>query len=419
MNLLQNISFNSQGANSSRAPRIPEDQTSLSSGGNQSEKNSRRAERLASLILKNPGNECYIRIKNEVTRQGIYSEEEVSKKIEGTVYKLAAKTIKVLEKQSSEMPPNDREIFEPVKRKKCLTRLFGEGKVYVHQKKEGKIKYRALGGKIGEGGENIVFLSIKIFKGKFEVYRKLNMRGNRYELLREHVVHRELQSKGGLQRGIVQMKDTVDVLFQVGSFLEYGNGGDLHQRSKSLSAKQKIEILRDVFGFVDIMHDYNFTHGDLKTENILLITEISESGEEKIHPKLADFSATFRTQNTGFGGTNPKLGGTPVYYSPEMFYSTNRNEACDRWALGIIAYELKHGKVPEFADKASTWAMVTPFVSRECFQENIEAGILEGIAALPGDTPYDRMIKGLLAYYPKDRMKLRGALRVLDGIETL
>lgn len=415
MNLVQNISFTS----SSQAPRIPGDQASISPGGNQSEKNSRRAERLASLILKNPEDECYIRIKNEITSQGIYSEEEVSKKIEETVHKLAAKAIKVLEKQSSEMQPSDREIFQPVKSKKCLTRLFGENKVFVHQKKEGKIKYRALGKKIAAGGENTIFLSIKIVKGKFEVYRKPNMYCDRYDLLREHVVHRELQSKDNLQRGIVKMKDTVEGLLQVSSFLEYCNGGDLHQRSKSLSAKQKVEILREVFGYVDIMHDYNYTHADLKAENILLITEISESGEEIIRPKLTDFSATFRTQNSLFGGTNPKLGGTPVYYSPEMFYSTNRNEACDRWALGIIAYELKHGKVPEFADKASTWAIVTPFVSRETFKESIEAGILEGIAALPSDTPYDRMIKGLLAYHPKDRMTLRGSLRVLEQVDTL
>ncbi len=38
--------------------------------------------------------------------------------------------------------------------------------------------------------------------------------------------------------------------------------------------------------------------------------------------------------------------GTPDYLSPEMIMGTGHNEKIDIWGIGILMYELLHGKPP-------------------------------------------------------------------------
>lgn len=38
--------------------------------------------------------------------------------------------------------------------------------------------------------------------------------------------------------------------------------------------------------------------------------------------------------------------GTPDYLSPEMILGTGHNEKLDVWSLGILTYEMLHGKTP-------------------------------------------------------------------------
>lgn len=73
-------------------------------------------------------------------------------------------------------------------------------------------------------------------------------------------------------------------------------------------------------------------HRDLKLENILLT---------ETNLKLADFgwsSADDSYRNT--------FCGTPEYISPEMILGTGHNDKLDVWSLGVMMYELLHGKAP-------------------------------------------------------------------------
>lgn len=77
-------------------------------------------------------------------------------------------------------------------------------------------------------------------------------------------------------------------------------------------------------------------HRDLKPENILI--------DFKGVLKICDFGVSKR--QTTLNMQNNTYTGTPAYHSLEMATSQRYTSKCDVWALGIIFYELLHGKHP-------------------------------------------------------------------------
>lgn len=82
------------------------------------------------------------------------------------------------------------------------------------------------------------------------------------------------------------------------------------------------------------LHSQNppILHRDIKPENILL---------SKNTLKIADFGWS----NTDDSMRNTYCG-TPEYLSPEMILGTGHNEKLDVWSLGVLMYEMLHGKPP-------------------------------------------------------------------------
>lgn len=76
-------------------------------------------------------------------------------------------------------------------------------------------------------------------------------------------------------------------------------------------------------------------HRDLKLENILL--------DDELRPKISDFgwSNYFSTEENW-----ESLCGTYDYMAFEIFKGEPQTLKTDIWALGIILYELFHGKSP-------------------------------------------------------------------------
>lgn len=89
---------------------------------------------------------------------------------------------------------------------------------------------------------------------------------------------------------------------------------------------------RDIINALVYLHSKNppVLHRDIKPENILI---------NKDQLKIADFGwSNFKTdiRNTYCG--------TADYLSPEMILGINHNEKTDIWSLGVLLYELLHGK---------------------------------------------------------------------------
>ncbi len=80
----------------------------------------------------------------------------------------------------------------------------------------------------------------------------------------------------------------------------------------------------------------NIIHRDLKPENLLL--------DENGNIKICDFgwSAEFSNQNQ----KRTTFCGTIDYMAPEMIQDKSHDHTLDIWCLGVLLYELLHGKAP-------------------------------------------------------------------------
>ena len=90
---------------------------------------------------------------------------------------------------------------------------------------------------------------------------------------------------------------------------------------------------------MEYLHQRNppILHRDLKPENIVFHNN---------NLKLADFG--WSNHKDDFRNT---FCGTPDYLSPEMIMGTGHDSKLDIWTVGILIYELLHGKPPFSPDK--------------------------------------------------------------------
>ncbi len=97
------------------------------------------------------------------------------------------------------------------------------------------------------------------------------------------------------------------------------------------------EIFVKICRAVEFMHSKNLVHRDIKPENILM--------SEDLEPKLCDFGWSIELNKNESRQT---FCGTYEYMAPEIFETQNYNSAVDVWSLGVLLYELIHGKSPFF-----------------------------------------------------------------------
>jgi len=118
--------------------------------------------------------------------------------------------------------------------------------------------------------------------------------------------------------------------------LEYAPNGNLFnfiRRKGFLEEKEAARIFYGIVKGVQYLHNKKIIHRDLKPENILLIDEI---------PKIIDFGWSTESK----GNKHKNLCGTLEYMGPEVIYSGCYGHKIDIWALGILLYEMLHGKAP-------------------------------------------------------------------------
>jgi eukaryotic-like serine/threonine-protein kinase len=138
-----------------------------------------------------------------------------------------------------------------------------------------------------------------------------------------------------------------------------------HHRMDAIMAARVVRALADA---LDHAHHMGVLHRDLKPANVL----IDDQGK----PRLIDFGLARRSDFESDLTREGAVVGTPAYMSPEQALGVSRlvDERSDVYSLGVIFYELLHGRRPDEpghspalkARPPATAGLVPPALQRIC-----------------------------------------------------
>ena len=117
----------------------------------------------------------------------------------------------------------------------------------------------------------------------------------------------------------------------------------LLRRHERLSVPLAVELVVQVGQALQVVHDGEVVHRDLKPDNILLV----EVRPGHYHVKLLDFGIAKYLDEEGPALTQAGMVfGTPEYMAPEQAKGEPVDPRADIYALGVILFELLTGQVP-------------------------------------------------------------------------
>ena len=128
----------------------------------------------------------------------------------------------------------------------------------------------------------------------------------------------------------------------LGLVMEYIEGDSLEDLipKNGLSLDKVIALLEPLCDALDSLHEQSIVHRDLKPENIRVRKNSNQ-------PVILDFGIAKAGESEDEGMTKTGvLMGTVTYMAPEQIDAKNVGPAADRYALGIITYEMLSAKRP-------------------------------------------------------------------------
>lgn len=169
------------------------------------------------------------------------------------------------------------------------------------------------------------------------------------------------------------------------------------ERNGPLSIEQAQQILDQIVNAVDAAHGMRALHGDLNPSKILIVSRPG-AGNNDLSVKVGDFGMA-QLLNKGANAKPsqpPGEGevGDPVYMAPEQIVGEGAWDArADIYSLGMIAYQLFGGQVPEFENLTNILSIKLDkrFVSlrklRGGMTEAVEQAIMRALEVDPKDRP--------------------------------
>ena len=183
-----------------------------------------------------------------------------------------------------------------------------------------------------------------------------------------------------------------------------------------------LEILTPVADALDAAHGRGVVHRDLKPDNIMMSGGMPIDGDSSTsltQAPLRVFVLDFGIAKLVSKANEGKLGngtltgqgtwlGTPAYMAPEQWSNDGAGPASDRYALGVIAFELLAGSMPFSASSV-------PGMMEQHFRAVVPSLATRGLASSAVDDVLRRALaKDPEARYAKAR-ELIAALRVAAG----
>ena len=144
---------------------------------------------------------------------------------------------------------------------------------------------------------------------------------------------------------IVRMYNHFEQDQNIYCFLEYIEGETLYSKIKNnpdgLNEREAFKIFSQIIKAIKFLHNNKIIHRDIKLENFLIKKDINNNKEII---KLCDFG--WSVQLTDEMPKRVTTCGTYEYMSPELINEEPYDYCIDIWALGVLLYELLHGRTP-------------------------------------------------------------------------
>lgn len=145
--------------------------------------------------------------------------------------------------------------------------------------------------------------------------------------------------------------------------MEYIHGPTLKQligQRRHLHPHETLEIASQVCAVLQVAHNHNFIHRDIKPQNIMLASSgasINNSvGAGNLLVKLTDFGIVRVAEEAGLTNSGIVLG-TADYLSPEQARGEKLSASSDLYSLGVVMFEMLTGRPPFTGPTAVSIAM--------------------------------------------------------------
>lgn len=137
---------------------------------------------------------------------------------------------------------------------------------------------------------------------------------------------------------IVKLYDvyqTSNNMYIITQICEDGDFYHFLQRNKKIDEEEAKKYLKQIMKGIKYLHLNGIIHRDLKPANILM-----KNGQCKI----SDFGFAKNLQSDSC--IMKSIVGTPLYMSPQLLKKTKYTNKSDLWSIGLIYYEMLHGRTP-------------------------------------------------------------------------
>jgi serine/threonine-protein kinase len=174
----------------------------------------------------------------------------------------------------------------------------------------------------------------------------------------------------------------------VGAYMvmELVEGVNLVDEPAPFALRRALDVVSQIAEVLDHIHANGIVHGDIKLENVILVSETDGPRRRQV-VKLIDFGLAERM------GTRPaQLGGTPQYVAPERVEGGPPTEQTDIYALGVLAFRLLTGVFPfegDVEDQLRAHLEITPprmsKLRGEALDEAVETLVRRALAKVPAE----------------------------------
>ncbi len=278
-----------------------------------------------------------------------------------------------------------------------------------------------MGPLLGKGGMSEVY-SVTDSRGRLLAAKIPNSTDDKYlqRFRREINLMREASDLNGVIHLIVEGESSTFIV------MEYAEGGSLKDQMdlNSMTPMQQLLVLADVCGHVEALHHHKdrkdrtqpIIHRDLKPANILFLLKRSE-------PKISDFGLAALQANSDLSNTPSTVKnvpgsitatgdilGSPGYMAPEQVDPSKvpLTTATDRYALGVMIYEILTGDLPTQMEGRSVMEFLID-LTHGTLVDIREKTLRNGLPPLPNDLARAVMVS--LNKNPSNRTVSPGCLQ--------